>query len=65
MKIYSVIADEKPIMCFDCILINSCRKGKYQQFVYEHDGWKTGGTVPGPECPIVVKEGGDLNETQS
>jgi hypothetical protein len=56
MKIYSIITDLKPVMCINCIIVNSCNKGIFKQKVCEHDGWVTGGTVPGPECPIKVKE---------
>jgi hypothetical protein len=60
MKILKVIADSKPEMCMECKLVSSCNKGVYKQHVrveYNSMGrWEVGGVVPGPECPIVVKE---------
>lgn len=60
MKILAVIADSKPLMCINCILVNSCNKGVFKSKVRTHTDcmgtWETSGMVPGPECPIVVKE---------
>lgn len=60
MKIFAVIADSKPLMCINCILVNSCNKGLYKSKVSTHTDsmgtWETSGIVPGPECPIIVKE---------
>lgn len=60
MKIFAVIADSKPSMCINCILTNCCNKGVYKEKVKLQTNsmgtWETSGIVPGPECPIIVKE---------
>jgi hypothetical protein len=61
MKVFAIIVDQKPVMCIDCLFINSCRNGVYKDkvdtFTDSMGTWERGGTVPGPNCPLMIKEG--------
>ena len=65
MKIYKVIADEKPEWCMLCPLarhaIGADKDGLCGKYVERDmgDGWKTGGTEPDERCVFgIVSEGG-------